>query len=237
MLNPTLDSDALAHAFKVDGRVRIDDLLLTETAAEVLSLCQNQLEFNYLFFLDGKNQVFSTAQMTALTADEKAKMQQALVEQAGQGVGFFYCGRRMNNDLSGQLVGKETVPAPLMALFKLFNSEEFLKLISKITGDPSLKDTDGQYTRYSQGQFLTRHSDDIQAERRRFAYVLGLSPQWHPDWGGLLQFYEKDGTPRDAWQPRFNSLSLFDVSHIHSVTYVTPFARNPRYSFTGWFRN
>jgi len=31
-------------------------------------------------------------------------------------------------------------------------------------------------------------------------------------------------------------LSLFDVRHVHSVTYVAPFAGAPRLSITGWFR-
>jgi Rps23 Pro-64 3,4-dihydroxylase Tpa1-like proline 4-hydroxylase len=71
----------------------------------------------------------------------------------------------------------------------------------------------------------------------RIENVLGLSKAWHPDWGGLLQFYEEDGTPGDAWIPHFNCLNLFDIRHIHSVTYVTPFAGEPRLSLTGWFRS
>jgi hypothetical protein len=89
MLNPALDSTALANAFSEDGRVRIDNLLLTESAAEVLSLCTSQLEFDYLFFANGKNQVFSTAQIAALDPKARAKMQQALFDQAAEGVGFF----------------------------------------------------------------------------------------------------------------------------------------------------
>ena len=68
------------------------------------------------------------------------------------------------------------------------------------------------------------------------AYVLSLTERWHPDWGGLLQFFEDNGTPRDAWVPGWNVLSLFDVRHVHSVTYVAPFAGAPRLSITGWFR-
>ena len=52
----------------------------------------------------------------------------------------------------------------------------------------------------------------------------------------LLQFFEDNGTPRDAWVPGWNVLSLFDVRHVHSVTYVAPFAGAPRLSITGWFR-
>ena len=85
------------------------------------------------------------------------------------------------------------------------------------------------------GQFLTRHKDDITAEGRRIAYVMGFSKDWHPDWAGLLNFYEDDGSGRDFWIPAFNSLSLFDVRHVHSVSYVTPFAKQQRLSLTGWF--
>ncbi len=36
--------------------------------------------------------------------------------------------------------------------------------------------------------------------------------------------------------PAFNTMALFDIRHVHSVTYVTPFAKQPRLSLTGWFR-
>jgi len=51
-----------------------------------------------------------------------------------------------------------------------------------------------------------------------------------------LQFFEDDGTPRDAWAPVFNSMTLFEVRHIHAVTFVAPFLKQPRLSLTGWFR-
>ena len=53
---------------------------------------------------------------------------------------------------------------------------------------------------------------------------------------GLLLFYEQNGTPRDAWAPGFNTVSMFDIRHIHAVTYVAPYALEPRLSLTGWFR-
>ncbi|PHS51455.1 hypothetical protein C7Y69_04575 [Alteromonas sp. KS69] len=65
---------------------------------------------------------------------------------------------------------------------------------------------------------------------------MNLAPKWHPDWGGLLQYFEPDGTTTESWSPEFNTLSLFDVKHIHSVTYVTPFAKQPRYALTGWIK-
>ena len=53
--------------------------------------------------------------------------------------------------------------------------------------------------------------------------------------GFATKFYTADGIPRDAWTPRGGSLALFDVRHVHSVTYVTPWAGVPRLSLTGWF--
>jgi Rps23 Pro-64 3,4-dihydroxylase Tpa1-like proline 4-hydroxylase len=110
-----------------------------------------------------------------------------------------------------------------------------LSLISRISGRTDINSADAHFTRYTPGQYLTRHTDNIASEGRRIAYVMSFTKDWHPDWGGLLHFYEPNGLPRDCWAPVFNSLNLFDVRHTHSVSYVTPFARNPRLSLTGWF--
>ena len=32
-----------------------------------------------------------------------------------------------------------------------------------------------------------------------------------------------------------NPMTIFDVKHIHSVTYVAPLATKPRLAITGWF--
>jgi SM-20-related protein len=141
-------------------------------------------------------------------------------------VGFLYEGH--------QLRGSHD-PA-LRAILAAVNAPETLERVRTLTGFGDITHADGQATRYRGGHFLTRHRDDLSGQARRVAYVLSLTARWHPDWGGLLQFFEDDGTPRDAWVPGWNVLSLFDVRHVHSVTYVAPFAGGPRLSVTGWFR-
>jgi len=121
-------------------------------------------------------------------------------------------------------------------VFVFMNSQEVLQLISEITGRTDLLSAESQFTRFTPGQFLTRHRDVAPEQERRLAYVLSLTKNWHPDWGGLLQFYQDDGTPRESWSPVFNSLTLFDIRHVHAVTYVAPYAGQPRLSLTGWFR-
>lgn len=124
---------------------------------------------------------------------------------------------------------------PLHPLLVYFNSEPYLQAMRELTGDPSLAMVGAQATRYLPGQFLRMHDDRHEDEARRYAYVLNLSRDWEPDWGGLLHFVDADGNPDGAFVPRFNSLSLFKVPMKHYVGVVAPWARNPRLAITGWW--
>ena len=228
MLNPLLDIPRLKADYAVDNRVRVDDLLTVESASRVRDAA-GSLPYDYLFFSAGENRVASPEQMAALSREQRGQLQQELNELAREGTGFLYGGYRMEGDHLAD------APPVLRELFELINSESVLSLIREVSGIEEIYSASGQYTRYTAGNYLTRHSDNITAEQRRIAYVLGLTPAWHPDWGGLLQFFEPDGTCRDTWAPRVNSLALFDVRHVHSVTYVAPWAGAPRLALTGWF--
>ena len=233
MLNPELDIPKLAEAFRQDKRLRIDNVLAPGIAEKIREACLKDVPFDYVYHLDGQNLVTSQEDMSAMGKVHQQNLHRRVMQHASEGVGFIYCGYRMDrvrNDENEALHFLHDV-------FLYLNSQEMLDFIQAVSGRDDIVSVDGQYTRYTPGQFLTRHSDDITEEGRRLAYVCGFTRNWHPDWGGLLLFYEKDGTPRDFWMPGFNTLSLFDVQHIHSVSYVTPFAKEPRLSLTGWFRS
>ncbi len=70
-------------------------------------------------------------------------------------------------------------------------------------------------------------------KERRLGYVVSFRRNGHPVRGSLLRFHEHNGTRRDTWTPAFNSMSLFDIGHVQSVSYLTPFAPEPRLSLTG----
>lgn len=231
MLNPDLDRGSLAEEFRRDQRIRIDNVLRLDVAERVRAICAEKVSFDYVYFLDGAVRLTGEEQMAALDAATKAKISHELMRNATKGIGYLYCGYVMKPD-------RAPVDADLLFLYSVYqylNSQEMRNFVQQVTGCRDLVRADAQYTRYSAGQYLTRHRDDIEGKLRRLAYVFGFTRRWHPDWGGLLQFYEDDGTPRDAWMPAFNRLSLFDVRHMHSVTYVTPFAGEARLSLTGWF--
>lgn len=229
MLNPDLDIPSLKARFDEDRRVRIDNFLEPVIAEELRKLIAD-LPFALTFFSQGQNHVITDQQMAATDMSERQGLQQELLDLASRGIGFLYSSYRMEGP---NLLG---APVQLGELLDLLNGDEIQKMVATLTGVNDISTVSGQYTRYTAGHYLTRHSDVVDAERRRLAYVLNFTPVWHPDWGGLLQFYEKSGEPRDAWAPGFNSLALFDVQHIHAVTYVAPHARAPRLSLTGWFR-
>lgn len=229
MINPAVNRKSARKRFAIDDRIRIDNFLSPQVMDQVASEV-SVAPFELVYVLDGRIQTTSRAKMDAMPAQQKQQINQQITANAAEGIGFLYGSCHMGAGRPPDL-GQHMVQ-----LFDFIESDEMQAFVRTVTGDSRINSVTGHYTRYQPGHFLTRHRDIVDDEERRFAYVLSFTSEWHPDWGGLLQFYEEDGTPRDAWAPRYNSLTLFDVRHIHAVTYVTPFAKAPRLSLTGWFR-
>ena len=232
MLNPNLDLSALAEQYQMKKRLRIESFLDAEVAGKIFQYCQESVKYNLVYSLNGQNSTMPMDELATLPASEKKEMNLEIMNAASKGAGFLYCGYMMDKVV-------ETNDEKLQFLhevFEFFNGDELISAIRTITGETSIVSADAQYTKFTPGHFLTRHRDVVAGKDRRVAYVFSATRGWHPDWGGLLQFYQEDGTPEDTWTPGFNTLSLFDTSYIHSVTYVTPFAQTPRLSLSGWFR-
>lgn len=109
----------------------------------------------------------------------------------------------------------------LHRVLELFNSPEYIAPMRALTGGARVRRVDAQATRYRPGQFLREHTDAHSGEGRLYAYVLNLSRDWRPDWGGLLQFIDGDRVI-DTYLPRWNTLSLFAVPAAHAVKTVAP---------------
>lgn len=224
--SPFLSVSDAAKNYQDDRRHRIDNIFDISLAQALLGEISTQVEFQSSYVSHGEYKNITPKEVQAMSPQARQDLFKLILQQAAQGIGFLY-DRMKVNDLIKQPL--------LRQLFNFLNSEETLAKIREITGHSDLVSANAQVTRYTGTQFLTRHNDINEQEQRRVAYVMSFTETWHPDWGGLLQFYEDNGTVRDAWSPKFNSLSLFDVNHVHAVTYVTPFALKPRLSVTGWF--
>jgi SM-20-related protein len=116
------------------------------------------------------------------------------------------------------------------------NHPSSLDAFRAITGAADIRSVNGQATRYLPGHFLTSHDDGNEGKIRVAAYVINLTQGWRTDWGGLLQFHNAGGDVPLALKPGFNTIHLFRVPQMHSVSFVAPFAAVPRYAITGWLR-
>lgn len=226
-INEIPDIEKLQHSFSQEGIVRIENFLPADDAQSLSAYLSETVSFDNAFHLEGRNRQASDQEVAELPLESRRQLYQSIYKDAAKGSGFLY----------GRNKVTEKSPEQLSDILSLINSEKVVSLIKKITNKPMLTHADAQATRYRVGDFLTRHVDVLPGETRQIAYVLGMSPFWHPDWGGLLQLFEKNGTPTKAWSPLYNSLTLFEVTNVHSVTSIAPFAAKNRYSITGWFRD
>jgi SM-20-related protein len=229
MLNPSLDLAGLAREFAQRRRIRIHGVLAPDFAAAVAA-DMGRLPYKW-FCATGKGvEVFDPREIAGWSRGEQQELQHELHSAASRGQGFAYLGFGMTD------AWRVGVPdTPLGRLHTGIAAPETQAAIRTITGADTFDHAFAQATEYRPGHYLTRHLDDPAGEARRFAFVWGLTPAWHPDWGGLLQFYARDGRPLDSFAPGFNTLDLFDVSHVHAVTYVAPFALHPRHAVSGWY--
>lgn len=117
------------------------------------------------------------------------------------------------------------------------NSEESLKFLGNIANVEltGFKTIFG--SRYSSGCFLSPHHDD---KLGRIGFVLQLTKNWKPQWGGILHFLDDTMTKIEYSEvPTFNSLTLFDIpdgkGKWHYVSHVAPGVTANRVAYSGWF--
>ncbi|MFT4938839.1 MAG: SM-20-related protein [Paraglaciecola sp.] len=226
-ISAALDWDAIKTDYQIDQRTRIVNVWQNDAAESVRECLEKRTQFSHAYTTNGRPVESSDQEMAGMSQQQRAELSASISRDASQGVGFLY-GRHMIQQNSPELL--QNIKAYL-------NSEELLQKMRDMSGFNDIKLASAQGTRYVRGNFLTRHNDILEREGRLLAYVLSFTPKWHPDCGGLLQFYQDNGTPRDAWSPVFNSMTIFDVKHVHAVTYVPPYAPIQRLSITGWFRS
>ena len=105
-----------------------------------------------------------------------------------------------------------------------------------MTGADTIDFADAQATAFAPGDLLTGHDDVVDGRKRHAAYVFGLNPTWRAEWGGLLLFHRENGRV-DGYTPSFNTLDIFRVGQMHSVSEVSRATPFRRYSVTGWLRS
>lgn len=120
-------------------------------------------------------------------------------------------------------------------LRKSLSSRFFLSMISYFT-DLKLTNLNQMFlSKYTSGSFLAPHSD---IGNGRIAFVLNLTTNWKPQYGGILHFLnDKRNKITNSFVPSFNNLLIFYIPNEgipHYVSHVVPGIKNNRYAITGW---
>lgn len=232
-LNPALNRVALARAFAADGRVQIAGLITGGGAERLFQALRTRDDWRQV--VNSGDKVFDLDRETRAGMSEAQT--QALDEAvyAGARAGFQY---RYEAIRVPDAAAEREASTDLVAKFALWLSEgEPRELLREVTGVDAVDFTDAQATAFAPGDMLTAHDDEVAGKKRHAAYVFGLTPPWRTEWGGLLLFHDADGDVEHGLLPRFNTLNLFKVPVLHSVSMVTRAAAYRRYSITGWLRS
>jgi len=225
-------AEPLARRFRETGRAEIENFISPHQA---LALRTHLLaREDWVLVVNGGNNVYDIPRKVAaeFSCDQRRELDARLAAAARDGFQFCYESVRVPDEPE-----RRASRGSLLDDFVDFmSSPEVCALLGTILGVSDIVFADGQATSYGPGHFLTEHDDDVVGKNRRAAYVLGLTPTWRLEWGGLLMFHDAEGRMAEALSPMMGTLRLFAVPTPHSVSYVTPFAPEPRLSVTGWLR-
>lgn len=226
-----IDVAAAAEVFARDGHVRLQPFLAEDAA--IACLAEMKRREDWVQVVNSGDKVFdlTRAARAAMTPEQRDGLDQAVLAGAQTGFQHRYEALRLPD-------GHQPAPdgPSLIARWPAFLSSGPVRdLLRKVTGAADIDFADGQATAYAPGDFLTGHDDDVPGKHRRAAYVFSLNPVWRVEWGGLLLFHEAGNRVRGV-APAFNSLDIFAVPQMHSVSMVTGSVPNRRYSITGWLR-
>lgn len=231
-INPQLDVKSIADEFAARGRVRIGGFLSRESATFLHTMLRERSD--WLQVLNSGEKLFELPRATraAMTAAQSSALDETVYAGAREGFQYRYESIRVPDDATARRASTD----PLAAFALWMSRPPTLDFLKAVTRQRQIRFADAQATAYAPGDFLTGHDDAFVGKNRHAAYVLGLTPVWREEWGGLLLFHQRAPDGIEGLCPRFNSLDVFRVPQLHSVSEVSRAAAYRRYSITGWLR-
>ncbi len=229
-LSENIDWDAMKQQFARRGRVEIMNLLADDQAEALRAHLLARKDWKLVMNAGDKVYELTRDAFAALDAAQRRDLDRLIVEAGRDGFQYRYEAIRAPDG------GDANASDPLQRFIAFLSSTALLDRFNHVLGEGTARFADGQATSYGGGHFLTCHDDDVAGKQRQAAYVYSLAPAWRAEWGGLLMFHGTDGNIEEAFAPQMGALRLFAVPQRHSVSYVTPFAPEPRLSITGWLR-
>jgi len=226
-INPGLDHAAIRAALTRTRRVLVRDFF-DPPVVEALANSLATVDWSLLYRDERGDRRLTGDELRALSPERRTQISASINQLAAQSYQFsFYSHPIVHTAQRGE--------SDLLSRFvRWMADEEFLGVMRSLSGLQDIDRVYAQGTMYTRGSFLNLHTDEVQIENRRLAYVINLTAHWRPDWGGLLHFDDGAGNVIETFFPHFNSLSLFLVPQNHFVSFVAPYAQSERLAITGW---
>lgn len=234
LINPAIDTDAICAQLTKTGYVQIDNYLPAAAADQLYSCLDKQVQWDLAYSDQGHGRQIKPQQLATMTPAQIRQTVDPAFAQDKNGFRFVYnTFRVIDSWLAGAHAGH-----PLYTLANQMHTPEHLEYVRQLTGKKSLTRMDLMAARYLPGHFLTPHDDTHSGEGREVAYILNLARNWQAEWGGLLHFMDAQRSAvTHTFIPTFNTMIMFYPPRWHFVSQVANFARQPRYTLTGWMLN
>lgn len=231
-LHPDIDVGRARSDYARLGRAQIAPILSDGAATALLADLRRRDDWMQAINSGERVYESSRAARSEMTDVQRQVLDTAVYAGARSGFQFRYETIRVPDGAAERGARGD----PLAALATWLSEGAVRDLLRTITGEAAIDFADVQATAFAPGDFLTAHDDAVAGKRRHAAYVLGLTPEWRAEWGGLLLFHD-DRVVGHGFVPSFNTLNLFRVPQRHSVSEVSRAAPYRRYSVTGWLRS
>ncbi len=230
-LNPAIDATALARTYREQGRVRIGNFLAGDGAQQLRDALAARQDWKQVMNSGERVVELDRPTRAQLTPEQLSQLDDAVHAGARSGFQYRYEAVRVPDDDAQRAASDDIVAA----FARFLSAGPARELLRSIVGEEAIAFADAQATAYAPGDFLTGHDDKVAGKKRFAAYVLGLNPVWRIEWGGLLLMHKNDHDVAGV-SPGFNTLDLFGIGQMHSVSQVTRAAAWRRYAITGWLR-
>jgi SM-20-related protein len=235
-LNAGLDVETAKAQFAFQRRVHLPDFFAPATAKRIHTCLMTETPWGFAYLDEGTPRMMHRRELEGITrarSDRIAKTITAQVAALRPSYGYFCY------PMSVAAAHGWNPELDLHPVFQFLNGPDLLTLVRDITGKADINGADAQATLFSHQHFASVQTDMILGSAaspdRQIAYVIQLTKDWQEDWGGYLQFYNRQGDISHGCKPSFNSLTLFELPQRHSVSYVAPFAAVGRLMVSGCF--
>ena len=242
-LNPHLDVDELKGAFIRSSRIHLIDLVGPDAAAALYQYLVHDAEWATFVVANAKRYGLAGTGTENARSEGQASLLNFAYRGAYNGFAAIHDTNRLSYDLrslydaTGQMPnGQSPEISPFATFVEFLNSSAFLEFMRGLTGLRDIGRTSAQAVRFLPGHFVgfqegTRVTD--MSGRRLLNFIFDLTPEWKPEWGGLLGFRSLNGSGIDGFFPSFNALDVFAFPQGHWISLVAPFAGGARLSIAG----